>query len=125
MKSLVLYDQDCYLCKQSKKIMNVIDWFRVFKWESLQQYQDRKALTKHDREALAGEIHLKKSDGTTLQGFYAVRYILLRCPITCWIGLLSYLPKADLIGKPIYRWIAKNRYRLFKNKCKDGTCRIH
>ncbi|MFB1051416.1 thiol-disulfide oxidoreductase DCC family protein [Paraliobacillus sp. JSM ZJ581] len=125
MKTLILYDQNCYLCKQSKKIIKWIDWFRVFKWESLQDYQKRVNLAEKDKKALEGEIHVKRPDGKLLKGFYAVRYILLRCVLTSWLGLLAYLPYTDRIGNPLYRFIARNRYRFFKNKCKKGTCRIH
>ncbi|WP_182201744.1 thiol-disulfide oxidoreductase DCC family protein [Paraliobacillus salinarum] len=125
MKTLILYDENCYLCKQSKKIIKSIDWFRVFQWESLQYYQQRVTLSEEDKKALEGEIHLQRPDGELLKGFYAIRYILLRCVLTSWLGLLAYLPYADRIGNPIYRFIARNRYRIFKNKCANGTCRIH
>ncbi|WP_117169038.1 thiol-disulfide oxidoreductase DCC family protein [Paraliobacillus sediminis] len=124
-KNIILYDQFCYLCKQSKKIINTLDWFNVFEWQSLQSYQEKNDLSVEEKQELAGEIHLRKKTGETLTGFYAVRFVLLRCVLTFWLGALAYIPKADLIGNPIYRWVAKNRYRLFKNKCEDGTCRIH
>ena len=125
IKNLILYDKYCYLCNQSKKIIKAIDWFRVFDWQSLQSYEKTTILSDQKKRALEGEIHLIKSSGESLTGFYAIRHILLRCVLTFWLGALLYLPKADQIGNPIYRWVAKNRYRMFKNKCENGTCRIH
>ncbi|GGM36924.1 hypothetical protein GCM10011351_23880 [Paraliobacillus quinghaiensis] len=124
-KNLILYDQYCYLCTQSKRIIKAFDWFRVFDWQSLQSYEKTTNLSEQKKEALKGEIHLIKPTGESLTGFYAIRYVLLRCLLTFWLGALFYLPKADRIGNPIYRWVAKNRYRMFKSKCKNGTCRIH
>lgn len=124
-KNLILYDQFCYLCKQSKKMVKAIDWFRVFEWQSLQSYQKVNSISDEKKKALKGEIHLIKKNGESLTGFYAIRYVMLHCVLTFWLGALAYLPKADLIGNPIYRWVAKNRYRLFKNKCENGACRIH
>ncbi|WP_157967323.1 MULTISPECIES: thiol-disulfide oxidoreductase DCC family protein [Paraliobacillus] len=124
-KNIILYDQFCYLCQQSKKIITALDWFNVFEWKSLQSYQATNKLSEEEKQELVGEIHLRKKNGETLTGFYAVRFVLLRCVLTFWLGVLAYLPKADLIGNPLYRWVAKNRYHLFKNKCENGTCRIH
>ncbi|MRH44791.1 DUF393 domain-containing protein [Aquibacillus halophilus] len=122
-QATVLYDETCYLCQQSKKIIQLIDWLRVFEWQSLQTYSGNHILTDEQLSEMEGEIHLITKKDSVLVGYFAVRYILLRCPITVIIGLLMYIPKSPKVGVPAYRWVAKNRYQLFKKKCK-GVCKI-
>ncbi|WP_222599153.1 thiol-disulfide oxidoreductase DCC family protein, partial [Aquibacillus kalidii] len=123
-KPVILYDQYCYLCQQTKRIITALDWLNRLKWESLQKYSKDHTVTEQEKKMMEGEIHIKRENKEDLKGFYAVRFILLRCPLTTIIGALSYVPKAEIIGVPIYRWIARNRYRLFKDKCENGSCQI-
>ncbi|SDM12370.1 thiol-disulfide oxidoreductase DCC family protein [Sediminibacillus halophilus] len=123
-KSIVLYDGDCYLCRQTKQTIKLLDWFGSFRWLSLQEYEKRQSVTSKQREAIRGEIHLVKPDGKISTGYQAVRFMLARCPLTAPLGILMYLPYAEVIGDPLYRLIAKNRYRIFKNKCTNGVCKL-
>ncbi|MDL4842572.1 thiol-disulfide oxidoreductase DCC family protein [Aquibacillus rhizosphaerae] len=123
-KPIILFDEQCYLCRQSKRIISKIDWFNQFKWLSLQQYERNQQLTSVQKDAIKSEMHLIKKNGEVLVGFFAIRYILLHCPLTALAGLVSYVPKSDVIGNPMYRLVARNRYQLFKNKCDNGVCRI-
>ena len=51
-----------------------------------------------------------RPDGKTYGGFYAVRDIAVHFPLTFFPALFLYIPGASLVGKPAYRWIAKNRH---------------
>lgn len=124
-KPIVLYDETCYLCRQSKKIVKKIDWLHIFNWESLQTYEKNYPLTKEKKQAIKEELHVITPKRQQKVGYQSIRYILLRCPPTFLLGLLLYIPKSHVIGDPIYRWVAKNRYRLFKDKCENGACNIH
>jgi predicted DCC family thiol-disulfide oxidoreductase YuxK len=124
-KLVVLYDEMCYLCQQSKRIFRFLDWLRVLDWVSLQAYEKVHPLSEGQKDTLRGELHVNLPNGKVLVGFYAVRAIMIWCPVISLFGVILYLPKADVWGVPLYRWIAKNRYRLFKQKCINGSCRIH
>ncbi|SDK09056.1 thiol-disulfide oxidoreductase DCC family protein [Sediminibacillus albus] len=123
-KSIVLYDKDCYLCQQTKKIIHILDWFKVFDWVSLQKYEQTNLLSNQEKEAIRGEIHIIMPNGNRITGYQAVRFMLIRCLLTMPLGILMYIPKSEIIGEPLYKWIAKNRYQLFKNKCTNGVCKI-
>ncbi|WP_053218826.1 thiol-disulfide oxidoreductase DCC family protein [Virgibacillus senegalensis] len=123
-KSIVLYDGDCYLCRQTKQVIGLLDWFGAFRWLSLQEYERRQTVTSKQRQAIRGEIHIVQPDGKINKGYQAVRFMLIRCLVTAPLGVLMYLPKSEVLGDPLYRWVAKNRYRIFKNKCTNGVCKL-
>ena len=52
-----------------------------------------------------------RPDGKTYGGFYAVRDVMIRFPLTFIPSLFLYLPGVSWVGVPVYRWIAKNRHR--------------
>ncbi|UFT98169.1 DUF393 domain-containing protein [Radiobacillus kanasensis] len=123
-KTAVLYDRDCYLCNQTKRIVNKLDWFRRFQWISFQAYQQEHTLSEEEKRKLAGELHILTDKGETYSGYFAIRYMLLQCPLTFLLGACMSIPGAKYVGIPVYRWIARNRYRLFKSKCENGVCKI-
>lgn len=57
----------------------------------------------------------------------AIRYFAWRIPTLRWLAPLMYLPGSMLVWRPLYRFIAKNRYRIWgkTNDCDDGACSIH
>ncbi|WP_110927381.1 thiol-disulfide oxidoreductase DCC family protein [Bacillus massiliglaciei] len=125
MKDLVLYDGQCILCRQTKKRLESIDWLKRTEWQSLQEYEQQERAILFKREDLRREMHLITPDGRVLRGFYAVRRIMLHTPVLALVGLMGYLPFADRLGNPLYRWIAKNRHLFFKKgTCKDGGCSL-
>jgi predicted DCC family thiol-disulfide oxidoreductase YuxK len=70
------------------------------------------------------ELHLVAPDGSLHQGAEAVRETLLRLPSLRGLGELLRLPGAMSLARPIYAWIARNRYRLGgrTDDCADGVC---
>lgn len=58
-------------------------------------------ISEQEKQALEGEIHVKKPDSKILKGCFTIRHLLLRCVLTSWVGALSYLPKAVRMGNPI------------------------
>lgn len=124
-KTKVLYDGNCFLCQQSKRWINKIDWLNKLSWVSLQDYEQQHSLEPEEKKAIQSEIHVFTPGGKVLVGYEAMRFIFLHCPITFIGALFMYIPKTGVVGKPLYRLIAKNRYRIFKSRCKDGSCSIH
>jgi predicted DCC family thiol-disulfide oxidoreductase YuxK len=64
-------------------------------------------------------------DGNRHWGAYAVRYLTRRLRRLWWALPLAYFPGSMLLWRPLYRWIARNRYRLSGAKCDEGTCELH
>ncbi|MGD6944173.1 thiol-disulfide oxidoreductase DCC family protein [Cytobacillus gottheilii] len=124
MKMTVLYDGTCSLCKESRRLFEKLDWLDKINWFSLQEYEKTNGETGYNQKELRKEIHLFTGSGKVLKGFYAVRLIMLQCPPAFVPGLLMYFPLVPLIGKPIYKMVAKNRHKFFRRKCDDGSCAL-
>ena len=112
--SYVLYDGLCLLCGKARKVISVLDWFTVIK--TVDAY-DKESLAQipveiSDINTLLSEIHLLDKNGITYTGFYAVRKIGLKLPLTAPFALLLYLPGINLLGEKVYAYIAKNRRRI-------------
>ncbi|GGF32993.1 hypothetical protein GCM10010954_35200 [Halobacillus andaensis] len=91
-KVKTVYVENCYLCQQSKRAFELLDWFHVLRWESLQNFEDISEFESFTRESLTKEIHLVTSGGNTLKGYQAIRYLFLRMPLTLYIGLMISIP---------------------------------
>ncbi len=75
-------------------------------------------------EAAQRELHLVAPDGALFRGAEAVRETLLRLPSLRGLGELLRLPGVIDLARPIYAFVAANRY-LFGGRtddCTDGTC---
>lgn len=124
MKNVALYDETCSLCQLSKKKIMELDVLQRIEWVSLQTYEKTPNIISFNRKELRKEIHLITSKGKVLKGFYAMRNIMLQCPLLFIFGIICYVPFADVIGNPIYRWVAKNRHIFLRQSCKDGNCSL-
>ncbi|WP_449621398.1 thiol-disulfide oxidoreductase DCC family protein [Robertmurraya sp. Marseille-Q9965] len=120
MKIIALYDRKCSLCQRTKRTFQKLDWNHKIEWISLQEYEG----SQFSAVELRRELHIILPDRNVLKGFDAVRKLLVKSPPTLLVGLFLYVPFMPLIGRPIYRWIAKNRYKLLTKTCTDGSCSI-
>ena len=124
MKILSLYDEKCSLCQTSKKSFMKLDWLHKVRWVSLQGYEKDEQSLLLNRSDLRKELHIILPSGRLLKGFYAIRRLLLCFPITFLIGVFLYLPFMPIIGNPVYKWIAKNRYKWLRKNCKGDSCSL-
>jgi predicted DCC family thiol-disulfide oxidoreductase YuxK len=104
----VIYDGDCGICEATREYGTRLDWFGWFRWRA---NQDEAVAADHPqlkREDLERAVHVV-GGGRTLAGFEAVRFLLLRWPMTCWLGALMHLPGVAIPGRWAYRWVADHR----------------
>jgi len=62
--------------------------------------------------ALADAMQLVREDGTTWQGAAALEELLGVLPRGRWIAWIFTIPFARAIADKLYRWFARNRYRM-------------
>jgi predicted DCC family thiol-disulfide oxidoreductase YuxK len=110
--AVVIYDGACGLCQGS------VGWVsrraRPGAFEFLPcQAAERRARYPAIAEATCLEaIQLVLPNGRVLGGAAALPEILRRLRGWRWVAALFRLPGAGLIAPVVYRWIARNRYRI-------------
>ncbi|WP_158555776.1 thiol-disulfide oxidoreductase DCC family protein [Peribacillus glennii] len=124
MTDTALYDAECILCRKTKQAISAFDWLDSIKWASLQEYEKQNHTIHFNKKQLREEMHLVTKKGKVLKGFYAVRRIMVKCPLLFLIGAFCYIPSVPLIGVPLYRFIAARRHLFLSKECKDGKCSL-
>jgi predicted DCC family thiol-disulfide oxidoreductase YuxK len=129
MKSVMLYDGKCVLCRQSKRLIKFLDWCNNIETLDAQAWEIVSNRYPHlNQMELLGEIHVVKSDGSVKVGFFAVRYLMRFLPSLWMILPLMYLPLMNWIGPRVYRWVARRRYTLNRwfgaPTCDETMCKI-
>ncbi|MEK7467490.1 MAG: DUF393 domain-containing protein [Planctomycetota bacterium] len=104
----VIYDGDCGICEATRCYGERLDWLGRFRWRPNQEEGVAADHPGLKREDLERAIHVA-GGGRTLAGFEAVRFLMLRWPLTCWLGALMHLPGVSIPGSAAYRWVADHR----------------
>lgn len=123
-KYLLFYDGMCPICKKSQRTVAKLDWLGRFEYADV-----------HDRDRAEAELpnvtygdmlkqmYVKRPDGSYFGGFEAFRAMAPVLPL-CWPLLpFIWLPGARFVGKRVYKWVARNRYKYAK--CDDEFCSLH
>ena len=115
----LLYDGSCPLCR--KAVFRLEAWDREGRVELLPA-QDPAAAERFpwlSEEALMDSIHLVGPENQTWEGAGAVEELAGLLPRWRWAAWLFRLPLVRSLGRRVYRWVARRRYRL---SC-DDHCR--
>jgi predicted DCC family thiol-disulfide oxidoreductase YuxK len=121
---LVFYDTFCPVCRRSRFFLEQFDIGQRLVFRDI---HDRDAMAREAsgvsyRRALT-EMIVRTPSGGIYGGFDAFRVVARALPGLWPVLPLLYLPGAGWIGRRIYRWVARNRYRLAK--CESGVCSLH
>ena len=124
----VFFDGHCRLCVDSVARLRR---FRVRRGADVRyvDVQDLAALSAYaqiDPVAALGQMHVLTPTGTVGGGFDAVVALL---PAFRWLrvwGPFLRVPPVRAVGRVVYRWVARNRYRIAgrTHTCADGACKI-
>jgi predicted DCC family thiol-disulfide oxidoreductase YuxK len=122
---VVLYDGDCGICTAQVGKLPWWDCQGHLAYLSLHDPQVAQRWPDLSAERLMQEMCIVDARGRRHWGPAAIRYLSLRLRRLWWALPVLYFPGSMLLWRPLYRWIAKNRYRLSGTACDDGTCRLH
>ena len=104
------YDGNCSFCTRVVGGLSGTDWRGGGAWVPFQSLAaPPEGLAWSDLEQAA---YLDAGDGKLHQGFFAFRKLSLRLPLLLALAPLLWFPGMALLGAPVYRWIAHNRYRI-------------
>jgi predicted DCC family thiol-disulfide oxidoreductase YuxK len=126
----VLYDGYCVICKQSKRIIQALDWQNRVEFLDIHRWNEVEArYPALDFETAMGQMHTVMPDGSLIGGFDGMRCILRELPLGLPLWLILHLPGANWLGPKIYRLVARNRYRINKffgvDICENNACKVH
>jgi predicted DCC family thiol-disulfide oxidoreductase YuxK len=122
---VVIYDGHCSICTAQVRKLPWWDGQEKLSYLSLHDPLVQLRWPDLSHERLMEEMCIVGADGKRHWGAHAIRYLTGRLRRLWWAAPMAYCPDSMLLAKPLYRWIARNRYRLSGIECKDGTCRVH
>lgn len=126
-----LFDGYCVICQSTRRTIKALDWFN--RVEFLDLHDAETVLARYpdlDYDELMGEIHVVDEAGSLYAGYYGTRRMLKEVPLGFPLWLILQIPGMDWLGTRVYRFIARNRYRINKffghaiPDCIDGVCKI-
>lgn len=123
---VVIYDGACGICTAQVKKLPWWDCQQKLAYLSLHDPLVAERWPDLSHERLMQEMCIVDAQGQEHWGPEAVRYLTRRLRRLWWATPLLYFPGSMFLWRPVYRWIARNRYRLSGGEaCEEGTCRLH
>lgn len=124
---VVVYDGQCGMCRSQMRRLRWWDRGGRLAYVSLHdpQVAERWPDLAHDR--LLQEMAVVDRHGGRHWGPNAIRYLTRRLPQLWWAVPLLHVPGSMFVWRPLYRWIARNRYWFGGRveECETGTCQLH
>lgn len=120
----MLYDGNCRICTGQARLVASYNDDGLIDIVDMNSPAARARFPQVTPAMARRELHLVGPDGSLHRGAEAVRETLLRLPALRGLGELMGLPGAMTLARPVYAWVARNRY-LFGGSpapCEDGTC---
>lgn len=121
-KLIVLWDGDCTFCYKSVIIAKKFDWFnRFIVIDSNERDKHKVILEGWDGDIDKGLWSKGLNSTENYVGFDGFRRMVWVMPLFWIILPLLYIPLVPTVGRFIYAWIARNRYRF---GCNSKACKL-
>jgi predicted DCC family thiol-disulfide oxidoreductase YuxK len=123
-QAIVLYDGLCPLCRRSVRSLKRLDWLKRFQFQDCRDTANLpRTAVPLDPAQLLEQMHVVTPNRKrAYAGFRAFRWMAWRIPVTWWLAPFLYLPGMRWLGTRLYRWVARNRFKLVP--CSDGACAV-
>lgn len=108
----LVYDGMCRICTRLAGVLRAWDTRREIEVVASQATGVMARFPWIPPRAFAEAIQLVGPGGTTWQGAAAVEQLLSILPRGRWISWIFHVPFVRGVADRIYRWVARNRYRL-------------
>jgi len=107
-----MYNPWCAFCRACARLLSHLDHRHRIILSPVSSdihLRDGRRLT---RDELLVQLHVISDHDRVERGFYACRRIAVQIPLLWPLLPFLYFPGAGLIGRPAYRWAARNRSML-------------
>jgi glyoxylase-like metal-dependent hydrolase (beta-lactamase superfamily II)/predicted DCC family thiol-disulfide oxidoreductase YuxK len=116
----VFYDAKCEVCQAGVAWLRLLDRRNLVEPVPLDPIQLKEHDERLDYDHCQRELHVLCPDGKIYAGWDAITALAENFPSTKLIGLLGKIFPFSILGRNLYRLIARNRYAL--SKCRGGSC---
>ncbi len=125
-KHVLLYDGHCAFCRACRDILKGLD--HADQLEPL-SFQDPGVLEQFPTigyERAMASMHLVMIDGRIFGEEAMLRELFRLTPwYLRWMGVLFVVPGVSGLARRMYRWVARNRYRLSGAPPCEDACEVH
>lgn len=122
--AIVLFDGQCAFCRKGVSLLHRLDWLKRFDCRDARDSANLPPCgVPLDPQRLLDEMHVVTPDRSrAYAGYRALRWIAWRLPLLWPLAPFLHLPGAVWLGSKLYRWIARNRFKLVP--CRHGVCTV-
>lgn len=117
----ILYDGHCVLCTRSKEQLSRWQTSAAMRFLPLQSPEARALVPDMDEKRYQGAMHV--IEGGRVYSAHEGWFRIMRLAPLPLALLAAATP--TFIARPVYAWVARNRYRWFGKVCEGGTCQVH
>ncbi len=110
--AVLVYDGACALCRGGVTWISRRALRGAIEFLPCQAAERRARFPEMDDATCLTAMQLILPDGRVLAGDAAIPEILARLHGWRWAAALFRLPGAGLAAQPVYRWVARHRYRI-------------
>lgn len=122
---VVIYDGACGFCQASVRKLLWWDCQNKLAYSSLHDPEVARRWPDLAHERLMKEMCIVDRQGRRHWGPEAIRYLSGRLRRMWWAAPLLYFPGSMILWRPLYRMVARNRYRISAAACENGACSLH
>jgi predicted DCC family thiol-disulfide oxidoreductase YuxK len=121
----VFYDADCRICARSRRAIERLRPTSELNFVNVQDPAAMSAFPMVERAAALGQMFVLDPSGNLSAGYDGFVALLPALPTLRPLRHLLRLPRVRVVGRRVYGWVARNRYRLGGSvSCEGGACRI-
>lgn len=123
---VVIYDGHCSMCTSQIKKLPWWDCQGKLAFLSLHDPEVARRWPGLPFDRMMQEMVIVDRHGNRHWGPEAFRYLSRRLRRLWWAAPFLFFPGSMFLWRPLYRWIARNRYRWGRtDACEGGTCELH
>jgi predicted DCC family thiol-disulfide oxidoreductase YuxK len=123
---VVVYDGHCRICTAQVSKLPRWDCQKKLSYLSLHDAEVTQRWPDLSHDRMMQEMVIVDHNGRRHWGPEAIRLLSRRLRRLWWASPFLHFPGSMILWRPLYRWVARNRYRLSGSPtCDEGACALH